>query len=162
MSFGLPVLKMAWCWTVKAERGFAGLPSGLKYVQPDGRAIVRRKRSVDYRRGAAVFIGERLQKRLIKAGWPAVYVLCGLDVDGAESVVFRLRSGPVTPKFLAVLERLVAVESRRWRVAIVCEGCRVQIVGPHRLDVRFYWTGKRKIAVPRLRPLPRLVGPVPF
>lgn len=136
--------------------------SGVRFRQSDGRGIVKRKWRVDYREGAVTFVAERLQKALIKFGWPALYALQGPDVDGCEAVIFRLRGVPVTLQFREALRLLCEVEARRWRVPLVCEGCRVRISVPHVLALRQVWSGTKRMHVASLKPRKAPRGAVPF
>lgn len=87
-----------------------------KYPQADGRAVAKRKRSVDKFRGPLLVFCECLVKRLIKAGFAVEYQVLS---NGPEAILVRIVNAlGVTDRFLKTLSLLVQVLERKFQVLV--------------------------------------------
>lgn len=126
-------------------------PVRVTFPQPDGRGVIPRKWTVASDAGASVFVAERLQKRLIAAGWPVDYRLTPQSGWNGQRIRFVLRLGPASAGLVSAVADLAEIEARRWHATIACDGACCWLVGPHWLDVKLRRSGTKTMRVPALK-----------
>lgn len=102
-----------------------------RFPQADGRSVGKRKRSADKFRGPLIFVCELINKRLIKAGFAAAYIV--LSNGDVPSLVRFVNALGVTDRFLETLLRLVEIQERRHGISLDLVGDVLALGGEYSL-----------------------------